>query len=263
MDTAAVTTAPTTEEQRKVGVLLGIGILVVPIIFAWFLFRKGYSNLARAIGLGWMAFVMFSALGDSKSTPTPSAPEAVAAIETKPTVPKTAAPAQQPAKAAINNIAIDIREVAAIEGRLKENAKSLKRYYGTTDQLGQATKDALHLIMMKVEYQNQGKSKEEKALGQKVAALLPLVSEQVREIYASSVEENFMKNGLDMKVRALGKEKKQLRITYALMSQPLVYKFQNEIKVNEQASKLGFTKLVYTNGFESELGNTWTIDLKE
>jgi hypothetical protein len=47
------------------------------------------------------------------------------------------------------------------------------------------------------------------------------------------------------------------------MSQPLVYKFQNEIKVNEQASKLGFTKLVYTNGFESELGNTWTIDLKE
>lgn len=45
------------------------------------------------------------------------------------------------------------------------------------------------------------------------------------------------------------------------MSQPLVYKFQNEIKLDEQAEKLGFTKLVYTNGFESALGQTWTVDL--
>jgi hypothetical protein len=66
---------------------------------------------------------------------------------------------------------------------------------------------------------------------------------------------------MDVKARALGKEKKQLRIVYALMSQPLVYKFQNEIKLNEQATKVGFSKLVYTNGFESRFGQTWTVDL--
>jgi hypothetical protein len=113
----------------------------------------------------------------------------------------------------------------------------------------------------KVTYGENGKSKEEKALGQKAAALIPQVSQQAREMYASSLEEIFVKNGMDVQVSARGNSKKQLRISYALMSQPLVYKFQNDIKVSEQAAPLGFTKLVYTNGFESSLGKTWTIDL--
>lgn len=45
--------------HRKVSILLGIGILIVPIIFSWFTLRKGYSNIVRVISFCWLIFVMF------------------------------------------------------------------------------------------------------------------------------------------------------------------------------------------------------------
>jgi hypothetical protein len=65
-----------------------------------------------------------------------------------------------------------------------------------------------------------------------------------------------------IRVKAIGGGNKTLRLTYALMSKPLVYKFQNEIKLDEQARDAGFSKLVFTKGFDSSLGQTWTINLK-
>jgi len=47
------------------------------------------------------------------------------------------------------------------------------------------------------------------------------------------------------------------------MSQPLVYKFENQMKLDAQARKLGFSKIVYTNGLQRTVGKTWTIDLKQ
>jgi hypothetical protein len=65
-----------------------------------------------------------------------------------------------------------------------------------------------------------------------------------------------VKSGMDAKVSATGANKTRLR-----MSQPLIYKFQNDIKLDEQARQFGFTRLEDTNGFDSELGRTWTVDL--
>ena len=145
----------------------------------------------------------------------------------------------------------------------KTTRESLKKYYATPEKVKQAKADILRLALVKVAYSENGTTKEEKALGRKAAALIPQVSQQAREMYTSSIEEIFIKNGMDVQVSARGADKKELRISYALMSQPLVYKFQNEIKISEQAAPLGFTKLVYTNGFESSLGKTWTIDLRQ
>lgn len=39
---------------RRVGLLLALGIVLAPIIFAWVLLRNGYSVQARTIGLAWM-----------------------------------------------------------------------------------------------------------------------------------------------------------------------------------------------------------------
>jgi hypothetical protein len=39
-------------------VLLGVGVAFAPYIFVWFLLRKGYSNIARYIGFGWLVFVI-------------------------------------------------------------------------------------------------------------------------------------------------------------------------------------------------------------
>jgi hypothetical protein len=162
----------------------------------------------------------------------------------------------------LRRMAGDAQTITEIERRLKDNSKYLKQYYATPEKVKQAMSDIVRLSFAKVEYGENGKTKEDKALGKRAAALLPRVSQQAREMYASSMEETMVKNGLDARVRARGSEKKQLTITYALMSQPLVYKFQNEIDLSKQAIPLGFTKLVYTNGFESELGKTWTIDLR-
>lgn len=55
---------------RKVSLLLAIGIIFVPIVFAWFLLRKGYSTVARGVGFGWLTLtiIMFA------TSPEPAAP---------------------------------------------------------------------------------------------------------------------------------------------------------------------------------------------
>ena len=40
-------------EKRHVGFLLGLGIVFFPIIFVWFLLRKGHSTTSRIIGFGY------------------------------------------------------------------------------------------------------------------------------------------------------------------------------------------------------------------
>ena len=40
--------------RRKVGIGLGIGIFLLPIVFAWFTLRQGYSTAARVISLLWL-----------------------------------------------------------------------------------------------------------------------------------------------------------------------------------------------------------------
>lgn len=249
-----MSTAATATPQRKVGILLFIGILFMPIIFVWFLLRKGNTTSARVLGFGWLLVLFFLLSNVDKPSKSASGNTTVATATTN-----SATPAVP--KEPVNRFAEDTQAIAQIEQRFKDNRESLKKYYSTAEQVKQASLDIVHLTLAKAAYGENGKTKEEKALEKKVAALIPLVSQQAREMYASSIEEIFIKNGMDVQVSARGKDKKLLRISYALMSQPLVYKFQNDIKISEQAIPLGFNKLEYTNGFESSLGKTWTINL--
>jgi hypothetical protein len=49
--------------QRKVGLLLGLGIMLFPYIFSWFLLRDGHSNVSRTISFLWMALVIYTTFG--------------------------------------------------------------------------------------------------------------------------------------------------------------------------------------------------------
>jgi hypothetical protein len=73
------------QPQRKVGILLGVGIFFLPYVFSWFTLRSGYSNLARGLSLGWLAILVISiatrdnnaAQSHHASAPlTPAAPQA-------------------------------------------------------------------------------------------------------------------------------------------------------------------------------------------
>jgi hypothetical protein len=51
-------TAEQPKAARAVSLPLIFGIVVLPIILAWFLVRPGYSKLARSLAFGWMAFII-------------------------------------------------------------------------------------------------------------------------------------------------------------------------------------------------------------
>lgn len=42
------------DEERSIGFLLGLGIFLMPIIFAWFTLRSGYSKKAKIIAFLWL-----------------------------------------------------------------------------------------------------------------------------------------------------------------------------------------------------------------
>lgn len=64
------------QPTRKVSFLLGLGIFLFPLIFAWFTLRQGYSTLAKAISFIWLVLSLFIVLAPAanKGSPT-STPE--------------------------------------------------------------------------------------------------------------------------------------------------------------------------------------------
>lgn len=44
------------ESPREVSLLLGLGILFMPLVFAWFTLRKGYSTKAKVVTFLWLFF---------------------------------------------------------------------------------------------------------------------------------------------------------------------------------------------------------------
>lgn len=48
--------------ERKISILLALGIFFMPQIFCWFLLRHGHSNLSRILGFSWMVIFTFATL---------------------------------------------------------------------------------------------------------------------------------------------------------------------------------------------------------
>lgn len=64
---------------RRVSFPLGLGIFFVPVIFVWFLLRKGHTTASRVLGFGWLGFgalVWAVAIDSVGPAPSPSAPTA-------------------------------------------------------------------------------------------------------------------------------------------------------------------------------------------
>jgi len=60
-------------KSRKIGIPLTIGIIFLPVIFAWFLLREGYSARARVISFAWAAVLgVQMAIGISQERTAPS-----------------------------------------------------------------------------------------------------------------------------------------------------------------------------------------------
>jgi len=94
---ATVDSGPT----RKVSVLLAVGIIVVPLVFVWFLLRKGHSTLSRVLGFTWLFAMLLLMAGKKEDNLAPSSPS-VAQVAVEP----TSSPAPAPHRAKIAEGAI-------------------------------------------------------------------------------------------------------------------------------------------------------------
>lgn len=67
---------------RKVGFLLGLGILLFPVLFAWFTLRNGHSTKARVISFIWLALSLIGIFaGESGHTPPATLPSAESSVQ--------------------------------------------------------------------------------------------------------------------------------------------------------------------------------------
>lgn len=200
------------------------------------------------LGLFILSAMMRACSGDSTPTAT-SEGDATTSGAASP-------PAAETKKDPAAEFAESKSTVEAIEARLKENAEHLKGYYGSKDQVKAAGDDLIRLAVIKGFYAND-KDKERQALSKRAAGLIDRVAAQQRQIYASAMEEIFVKSGMDVKVTAGGAKKDRLTLKYVLMSKPMVYKLDNEVKLSEQARTFGFKKITYTDGYNE----SWNQDL--
>ncbi|MFK4706050.1 hypothetical protein ABIC83_002889 [Roseateles asaccharophilus] len=248
------------QAARKVSLPLGVGIFFLPYVFAWLLLNKGYSNRARIVAFGWATVLVFFTFLKPSTSTTPTSPTSGAPASVSVAQQAVAAPASAPEVDPAAERAKNKATMAEIQQRLEKNREKLKGYYANSSAIEKSTNDLITVTAIAVS-RGMSKAKEDQQQAAQAKALGAQVSEQLRVMFASSMEEGFVKNGMDARVAATGKGKERLVITYALMSKPLVYKFRNEMDLDTKAKNLGFKKLEYTNGFESSLGETWTVDL--
>ena len=72
------------EQQRSVGILLGIGIFLLPIIFAWFTLRKGHTTKAKVISFAWLVLSIVIVSSQDETSTRSSAGSASSSVS-KPT----------------------------------------------------------------------------------------------------------------------------------------------------------------------------------
>lgn len=63
-----------THSDRPVGMLLGVGIFLIPLVFSWFTLRKGHTTKAKVISFAWLVIsIVFVATQDGGTKHTTSA----------------------------------------------------------------------------------------------------------------------------------------------------------------------------------------------
>jgi hypothetical protein len=69
-------------DERAVGIGLGLGIFLLPYIFAWLTLRRGHSMLARVVAFGWMVAVLIVAVqGNASRSEQDNATAAAAVVQ--------------------------------------------------------------------------------------------------------------------------------------------------------------------------------------
>ncbi|MBA4390411.1 MAG: hypothetical protein C0399_05690 [Syntrophus sp. (in: bacteria)] len=80
---------------------------------------------------------------------------------------------------------------------------------------------------------------------------------QSRLDFADELETGYLRKGMDVKVRLLGKDKTTIKLEYVLFSRPLIYQLTNETGLMSTLKSKGFKKVI----FDDIYNHTWKYDL--
>lgn len=190
----------------------------------------------------------------TESTKTPSNDTTKTPAVTEPTkdIPKSepiSQAQQEPRKT-------DLEILAEIETKLKGYEKHVKDYYPDEDMLRTLNADSSALFVLEVGYAKPDNETQKKTLA-KAKTLRSKVDILRREVYAETVERAMLEKRINAEVEAKGTNKSTLQYKYALMSKATAYKMLEEGVIFETAKNLGFTKIIFTDGFRG----TWTVDI--
>lgn len=85
------------------------------------------------------------------------------------------------------------------------------------------------------------------------AAIAKSLEENVdgRKEFARKLKGNFLKNGMDVTLTTSGRGATTLNFRYALVSRPFLYKLANESAFLENAKRVGFAHVHFTNGYDA------------
>lgn len=153
------------------------------------------------------------------------------------------------------------QQLDEITKRLDDGQASMKTHYPSKAMINDASMDALQLTLIAASGETPEATSETKSNARRAHDILQRLEPYRRAVFASGLEEVFLKQGMSAKVTTAGVANKTLRVKYALMSQALAYKMNSEANLSESARNLGFEKIIYGDGLSSE--QTWTIDLNE
>jgi len=137
-------------------------------------------------------------------------------------------------------------------GQLGEAVRQSKAIPDGTDGL-KAVKSRISELQAKQEAARIAQQKERSA--NKAAALL-----LSRKDFAKNLETLLLDRGLNVDVTTQGSKSEVLRIKWALTSKVAAHELRKG-DIISSAKELGFKKVQLTNGFQSELGESWTWDL--
>lgn len=81
----------------------------------------------------------------------------------------------------------------------------------------------------------------------------------LRKLYIKETENKLLDQGYDCYLSLLGKKQNELQIKFILMSRPVVHKMSKDPDFISTISKIGFTKVHFTDGFN----DSWTLPIAQ
>ena len=100
-------------------------------------------------------------------------------------------------------------------------------------------------------------NKKEKEILSRIKKIIPILDMLQRDMYAMSIENQMLKKGLNVDIKAVGSQKQTLIYKYVLMTRAIAYKIANDGNLLASAKNIGFTKVKFSDGFNE----SWTYDL--